>query len=54
MGDARTRVPQVAMYRVWVTTSPLPATYLHGGKTCEEDVGYLACIIIHRHIGVPP
>jgi hypothetical protein len=54
MGDARTRVLQVAMGRVWVTTSPRPATYLHRGNTCEEDVGYLAGVIAHCHMGVPP
>lgn len=54
MGDARTRVPSVAMRHVWVAIPPRPATYLHRGNTYEEEVGYLAGIITHRHIGITP
>ena len=50
MANAGTRVPQMAMYRVCVTTSPRSETLLHPTTIGRlEDAGYLASIA-HRHI----
>jgi hypothetical protein len=39
---AGARVPKVANPRFWITTSPQPATSLHGQDTSDEEIGYLA------------
>ncbi len=42
MAYATTRVPEMAIRCVVITTSPKSATSLHRHKTGEGDVGYLA------------